>query len=81
MKNLTESRLQAIANAKLVLKQAGYYVDNLWHILDVMERFNCDNEEQAQSILHDALTNEYIVEKIFEQIFDFAQCENLTENK
>lgn len=71
------SREIAIANAKLVLKQAGYFVDNLWHINDVKDRFEC-NDDQAQDILHDALTNEYIVEKVFCQIIDFAECENLT---
>lgn len=75
------SREIAIANAKLVLKQAGYYVDNLWHINDVQDRFECDDNDLAQSILHDALTNEYIVEKIFEQIWDYAQTEGLNEKE
>ena len=64
--------------AKEVLRNAGYYVDNLWTIQDVQDRFEC-TDEKAQDILHDALTNEYIVEKIFEQIYDYATCENLTE--
>jgi hypothetical protein len=72
------SREIAIANAKLVLKQAGYFVDNLWTIQDVQDRFECD-DNTAQGILHDALTNEYIVEKIFSQIIDFAECEGLKE--
>lgn len=75
------SREIAIANAKLVLKQAGYYVDNLWHINDVKDRFECDDNDLAQSILHDALTNEYIVEEIFEQIWDYAKCEDLNEKE
>lgn len=75
------SREIAIANAKLVLKQAGYFVDNLWHINDVQDRFECDDNDLAQSILHDALTNEYIVEKIFEQIWDYAKCEDLNEKE
>jgi hypothetical protein len=54
--------------AKEVLRNAGYYVDNLWTIQDVQDRFEC-NDERAQEILHDALTDEYIVEQIFEQIF------------
>ena len=64
--------------AKEVLRNAGYYVDNLWTIQDVQDRFEC-TDETAQGILHDALTNEYTVEKIFEQIYDYATCENLTE--
>lgn len=72
------SREIAIANAKLVLKQAGYFVDNLWHINDVQDRYECD-DNTAQDILHNALTNEYIVEKIFSQIIDYAECEELKE--
>ena len=74
------SRAIAIANARLVLKQAGYYVDNLWSIPDVQDRFECD-EDTAQKILHRALTNEYIVEKIFEGIWDYAKNENLNEKE
>jgi len=75
------SREIAIANAKLVLKQAGYYVDNLWHINDVQDRFECDDNDLAQSILHDALNNEYIVGEIFGEIWDYAQTEGLNEKE
>jgi hypothetical protein len=67
-----------VQQAKQVLRDAGYFVDNLWTIQDVQDRFECD-DETAQGILYDSLTNEYIVEKIFEQIYDYATCENLTE--
>lgn len=72
------SREIAVANAKLVLKQAGYFVDNLWTVDDVQDRFECD-DDVAQSILYDALTNEYIIEKIFSQIIDYAEVEGLKE--
>lgn len=65
-----------IANAKLVLRQAGYYVDQLWHISDVKDRFDC-NDDTAQDVLHDALTSEWTLEKIFEQISDFAETRGL----
>jgi hypothetical protein len=74
------SREIAIANAKLVLKQAGYFVDNLWHVNDVQDRFECD-DFTAQDILNDALTNDYIIEKIFESIFDYSKNENLNEKE
>lgn len=74
------SREIAIANAKLVLKQAGYFVDNLWTVDDVQDRYECD-EDTAQSILYDALTNEYIVQEIFSQIIDYAECEGLKEKE
>jgi hypothetical protein len=72
------SREQAIANAKLVLKQAGYYVDNLWHILDVMERYNCNDDDQAQEILESALTNGATMEQVWFAIDMVAQDEGLT---
>ena len=63
MENLSDSRLMAIANAKLVLKQAGYYVDNLWSIHDVNDDSLTD--EQKMKALDMALTNEYTTEQIF----------------
>jgi hypothetical protein len=63
MENLSDSRLMAIANAKLVLKQAGYYVDNLWSIHDVKDDSLTD--EQKMKALDMALTNEYTTEQIF----------------
>jgi hypothetical protein len=63
MENFSDSRLMAIANAKLVLKQAGYYVDNLWSIQDVEDDSLTD--EQKMSVLDMAFENEYINEEIF----------------
>lgn len=62
MENFSDSRLMAIANAKLVLKQAGYYVDNLWSIQDVEDDSLTD--EQKMSTLNMALTNDYIIGEI-----------------
>ena len=63
MEIFSDSRLMAIANAKLVLKQAGYYVDNLWSIHDVKDDSLTD--EQKMTALDMALTNEYTIEQIF----------------
>jgi hypothetical protein len=63
MENFSDSRLMAIANAKLVLKQEGYYVDNLWSIHDVKDDSLTD--EQKMKALDMALTNEYTTEEIF----------------
>lgn len=68
----------SVEQAKKVLTDAGFYVGNLWSIQDVQDRYKCD-DETAQDILHDALTNEYIVQEIFSQIIDFAECEGLEE--
>jgi hypothetical protein len=53
-----------IEQAKQTLKDAGYFVDNLWHIDDVKSKFNC-TDEKAQEILNFALTNEATMEQIW----------------
>jgi hypothetical protein len=70
------SREITIANAKLVLKQAGYFVDNLWNVEDVQERFECD-ENTAQEILFRALTNEWVMDQIWDAIHMAADYEGL----
>lgn len=54
MENFSDSRLQAIANAKLVLKQAGFFVDNLWHVDDVKNIENVSSDV-AQNIIEEAV--------------------------
>lgn len=72
------SREIAIANAKLVLKQAGFFVDNLWHVDDVKLRYNCENNDQAQDVLNNALTNDATMEQIWFSLDMVAQDEGLT---
>ena len=54
-------------NAKQVLKDAGYYVDNLWHVNDVLNYYEC-TDNKAQEILNKALTNEWLIGQINELI-------------
>jgi len=56
-----------VEQAKQVLKDNGYYVENLWHIEDVKVHYDCTDEE-AQQILHAVLHSPYIVETINEVI-------------
>lgn len=65
-------KIDAIHNAKEVLREAGYFVDNLWSIDDVKLRFAVFDDEDAQGILSDALTNEWITEQIIRTIEDTA---------
>jgi hypothetical protein len=58
--------------AKEVLRKEGYFVDNLWHIDDVKSKFIVFDNEDAQDILNDALTNEWIFEQIWLTIDDIA---------
>ncbi len=66
-----------IEQAKQVLKEAGYYVDNLWCINDVQQTYTCSNEE-ALEVLDGALNVGYVVENIFENIDLFAKEIGLT---
>jgi hypothetical protein len=62
--------------AKEVLKNNGYFVDNLWHVNDVQENFQCD-EETAQNILYWALSSPTMIEYINDEINRVATNENL----
>ena len=65
-----------IEYAKKVLKAYGYFVDNLWKVEDVQDRYECD-EDTAQDILDQALTNEGTMERIWIAIDIMAEMENL----
>ena len=62
--------------AKDFLKSEGYFVDNLWHVNDVQENFECD-EETAQNILYWVLTSPTMIEYINEDISNIARNEQL----
>jgi hypothetical protein len=59
-----ENKQAEIEQAKAILKQHGYFVDNLWTVDDVTYRYDC-NVEEAQEVLDNALTNEATMEQIF----------------
>lgn len=61
-----------VDEAKEVLRKAGYFVDNLWHVNDVKDAFFVLDNEDAQEVLDDALTNEWIIEQIHLTISDVA---------
>ena len=58
-------------NARAILEEQGCFVDNLWHVDDVMCKIKCD-EDEAQEILHSVLTNDWIVEQMQISIDDVA---------
>ena len=69
-----------IEKAKEFLRSKGYYVDNLWHIMDVQNKFNCTDEE-AQSILFEAHNNDGIVENIFQAIDFLGRFNEYEQNE
>ncbi len=62
--------------AKDLLREQGYFVDNLWHVSDVQENFKC-TDEQAQNILYWALTSDNVIEYINDKINQVATNEQL----
>ena len=65
-----------IQDAKKILERHGYFVTNLWHISDVTEFYKCD-EDTAQYILCNALTNEYVKRSVWDSIDYSAEDLNL----
>jgi hypothetical protein len=53
-----------VAQAKQVLKNAGYYVDNLWQVEDVSDNYEC-TEEEALEVLDSAMQNDATMEQIW----------------
>jgi hypothetical protein len=66
----------SIAEAKEFLRSEGYFVDNLWHVSDVQNNFECD-EETAQNILYWTLTSPTTIEYINDSIDMVARNEKL----
>jgi hypothetical protein len=50
-----------VEQARKLLKENGYFVDNLWTVDDVQGKFK-STEEQAQEVLEKSLTNEATME-------------------
>lgn len=59
-----ENKQAEIEQAKAILKQHGYFVDNLWTVNDVTDRYEC-NVEEAYRVLDIALTSKYMIEHIW----------------
>jgi hypothetical protein len=70
--------MDKIEQAKSILRDAGYFVDNLWSVDDVKSIYKCDNDV-AQEILNDALTNDGTMEQIWFAI-NFRINEYIEEN-
>lgn len=62
--------------AKAILEANGNFVGNLWHVSDVKSKYKCTDEE-AQSILYGALTNDATMEQIWFAIGVHADDEGL----
>ena len=65
--------------AREVLRNAGYFVDSLWHIDDV--ELNCASDEDKMQILDDVLSSGYLTEMTFECIEDAKDEYKLKKQK
>lgn len=66
----------SIDDAKKTLQDNGYFVANLWHVDDITINYECDNDT-AQEILCEALTNEYVMQAVWDSIDMAAEELNL----
>ena len=76
--SLLHAMTNEVKQAKEILKEHGYFTDNLWSVEDVQDVFNCSNEE-AQDVLRDALTNEGTMHHIWSAIRIIGQDKSLSE--
>lgn len=75
-KNNPEDDMSELDRAERTLKEAGYYVDNLWSVQDVKSKFDCTTEE-AQHILNEVFNSDYICAEINNTIQDFGESDGL----
>ena len=73
-----KEQLNNEVKARAVLRSKGYFVDNLWHVDDVMSLYHC-SKEKAYDVLQRALVNEGTKEQIHISIDD--ACDSLAINK
>lgn len=71
--------MNTIEQAKQVLRDNGYYVDNLWSIEDVLANYSCTDDE-AQEVLDMALENNATMEQIWYAINFHAEKIGLIRN-
>jgi len=72
MKTMEQAmRIKKIRDAKEILKEEGYFVDNLWSIHDVLEYELSDGsnpnltDKEAHWVLDKVLCSEWITEQVF----------------
>ena len=69
----TETDLKEVSTQDLrnELELRGYQTDNLWHVDDVMQNYECETED-AMEVLKDSLNNGWVVEQVFGVIDYYA---------
>ena len=62
------------------LASRGFYTNNLWHIDDVKQNYECFDED-AQEVLDKVMCSERITREIFESIDEVARYSNHVKEK
>lgn len=65
-----------IEQAKVLLHQNGYYIDNLWSVDDIQQSFYC-TEHEAFEVLEDVFNSDYINEAIAGELMRVAEDREL----
>ena len=60
------------------LELRGNYTENLWHVDDVMKKYDCTSEE-ALNVLDSVMQSEWMVETIFDMIDEQAEAKGIKE--
>jgi len=68
------------SKAKTILKESGFYVDDLWHCDDIQCMYDC-TEEEAQKILGLALNDRIITKNILNAIEFYCNENNYNLKK
>ena len=58
------------------LELRGWYTQNLWHVDDVMQNYDCASED-AMRVLDFVLTSDHVTEEVFRGIDDQAEYSNI----
>ena len=58
------------------LELRGNYTSNLWHVDDVMIKYDCTSEE-ALKVLNSVMISEWVMENIFEMIDIQAEAKGI----
>ncbi len=66
--------------AKDFLRSEGFFVENLWHVTDVQDKFECTDEE-AQDVLYWVFSDDYVCDTIQRKIYDVGNNECLEEKE
>ena len=69
-----------ITEAKDFLRSEGYFVENLWHVTDVQDKFKCTDDE-AEDVLYWVFCDEFINELINKKIYEIGNDECLEEKE